>query len=405
MGILGKNDWPSYEAETFAWEQKYRGGIFEDRIMREVRASIPPLIQDLDFYPPLKLQLVTDESLLVVARADMNAFERPVDIGSFMIHAEARASSKIEGITAPATEVVKALKEMSAHRHAMSTAAGLKAMSDLVRSVSKRGYFRLEDILNAHRTLMDDEPDESLSSGALRDVQNWIGRSNHSPRDALYVPPTPARVAELMDDLVKYLNRDDVPVMVQAAIGHAQFESIHPFVDGNGRVGRALIAAVLCRRRVTNNTVIPLSFGLLARRCDYYEALEEYRAGNPVPVIELLARSIWASSIESRETIARLQAVPAEWAAEIKPRDGSAAANLIPAFCQQVVMNSGDALQVSGSGAPQTYKALLTLTDAGFLQEVTGRQKNRVWAVSEILAETGDLESRIHQRMTGIPPR
>ena len=152
-----------------------------------------------------------------------------------------------------------------------------------------------------------------------------------------------------MGDLIAYLNRDDVPVMVQAAIGHAQFESIHAFTDGNGRIGRALVSAVLRRRGVTRNTVIPLASGLLARREDYFAALGEYRRGRPDAVIELFARSARAAALCSRATIARITSMPAEWTAELRPRAGSAVAALIPAFYDHPVMAASEIEQRSGS--------------------------------------------------------
>ena len=106
---------------------------------------------------------------------------------------------------------------------------------------------------------MRDDPGESAYAGRLRDMQNWIGGSDHSPRGALYVPPPPETVADYLADLLDYANRDDVPTLVQAAIAHAQFESIHPFTDGNGRIGRALINTVLRRRGATTRVVIPLA--------------------------------------------------------------------------------------------------------------------------------------------------
>ena len=127
------------------------------------------------------------------------------------------------------------------------------------------------------------------------------------------MPPAPERVSELMNDLITYLNRDDVPVLVQAAIGHAQFESIHAFTDGNGRIGRALVSAVLRRRGVTRNAVVPLASGLLARREDYFAALGFYRQGQPSPLILLFAQSARAAALASRETIARLKSMPVQW--------------------------------------------------------------------------------------------
>ena len=116
-----------------------------------------------------------------------------------------------------------------------------------------------------HRTLMADEP-ERVKPGRFREGQNWIGGRRNNPSDARYVPPPEDHVPALMSDLIDFIDRDDLPAIAQAAITHAQFETIHPFVDGNGRVGRCLIHVVLRRRDVARSFVPPISVVLAARR-------------------------------------------------------------------------------------------------------------------------------------------
>lgn len=202
-----------------------------------------------------------------------------------------------------------------------------------------------------------------------------------------------------MDDLIAFLNRDDIPVMVQAAIGHAQFESIHAFTDGNGRIGRALVSAVLRRRGVTRNAVVPLASGLLAEREAYFAGLGDYRRGDPVPLILLFARSARAAAGCSRESIARIKALPEEWSNELRPRAGSAVAALIPAFHDHPVMAAAEIEQRSGSSEQQAYRAIAQLEEAGVIQEITGRRRDRVWVAAELLAELDDLDRRIQAAM------
>lgn len=278
--------------------------------------------------------------------------------------------------------------------------AASTALHSLVTVVGERGRFELDDLLAAHRALMEDDPQEARYAGVLRDMQNRIGGSDHSPRDALHVPPTPERVPALMADLIAYLNRDDVPVLTQAAIGHAQFESIHAFTDGNGRIGRALVSAVFRRRAVTRNAVVPLASGLLAEREAYFAALGRYRRGDLAALIELFARSARAAATCSRTTIARIKALPAEWANELRPRTGSVISKLIPAFYDHPVMTTAEVEARSGASAQATYSAIDQLTAAGFLDEITGRKRDRVWVAAELLAELDDLDRRIQRAMT-----
>jgi Fic family protein len=369
-------------------------------MMTSVEASIPPTVAGLDFLPPMPTIVASEQALMIVAQADTDAEGHSAALSRFMIRSESVASSKIERITATAADYAKAVAGNRSNSSATSMVAASTALHRLVAGVGDRGTFTLDDLLSAHEALMKDDPHEASYAGRPRDMQNWIGGSDHSPRDALHVPPAPERVSGLLDDLIAYLNRDDVPVMVQAAIGHAQFESIHPFTDGNGRIGRALVSAVLRRRGVTRNAVVPLASGLLARRDDYFGALGEYRQGEPTPLIDLFARSARAAAVCSRDSIARITTQPEIWTAELRPRAGSAAAALIPAFADHPVMSSAEVERHSGSSVQQTYRAIDRLVEAGFIEEITGRKRDRVWVASELLAELDDLDRRIQAEMT-----
>lgn len=369
-------------------------------MLSSVDATIPPMIAELAYRPSIETTVASEEALLAVAQADTDAEGHSAAMSRFMMRTESVASSKIERITADAVDYAKALAGSRANASATSMVAASAALHSLVTVVGDRGHFALDDLLAAHHALMQGDPMEADYAGRLRDMQNWIGGSDYSPRDALHVPPTPERVPALIEDLLAYLNRDDVPVLTQAAIGHAQFESIHAFTDGNGRIGRAMVSAVFRRRGVTRNAVVPLASGLLAKRDDYFAALGRYRGGEPAPLIDLFARSARSAAICSRESIARVKALPGEWTAELKPRKGSAAAALIPALYDHPVMTAADIERRAGSTMPAAYAAIDHLTRAGFIREITGRKRDRVWVASELLAELDDLDRRIQVAMT-----
>lgn len=396
---MSNTSWPAQAVETLPWRQQVRGGTRADRTLSSVDATIPPMIASLDYVPRAATLVLSESALLAVAQADTDVEGHSAALSRFMIRTESVASSKIERISASAVDYAKALAGNRSNSSATSMVAASTALHGLVTATAERGRFLLDDLLLAHRDLMEAEPHEAAYAGRMRDMQNWIGGSDHSPRDALHVPPAPERVPALMHDLIEYLNRDDVPVMVQAAIAHAQFESIHAFTDGNGRIGRALVSAVLRRRGVTKNAVIPLASGLLAMRDDYFAALGEYRSGHPTPLIDLFARSARAAAICSRESIARIKALPGEWNAELRPRAGSAVAALIPAFYDHPVMAAAEIEQRSGSSEQQTYRAINRLSEAGFIHEITGRKRDRVWVAFELLAELDDLDRRIQAQM------
>ena len=391
--------WPAHAAETLPWRQQTRGGTRADRMLSSVDTVVPPMIAALDYLPPIATTVASEAALLAVAQADTDAEGHSAALSRFMVRTESVASSKIERITATAVDYAKALAGNRSNSSATSMVAASTALHDLVTGIADRRRFTLDDLLAAHRALMKDDPAEASFAGRFRDMQNWVGGSDHSPRDALHVPPAPERVPALMTDLIAYLNRDDVPVMVQAAIGHAQFESIHAFTDGNGRIGRALVSAVFRRRGVTRNAVVPLASGLLAKRDDYFAALGAYRQGAPAPLIDLFARSARAAALCSRESIARIKALPHEWSADLRPRAGSTVASLIPAFYDHPVMTAAEIEKHSGASEQQTYKAITRLAEAGFIQEITGRKRDRVWVAAELLAELDDLDRRIQAAM------
>ncbi len=341
----------------------------------------------------------SEEALVAVGRVDSSAAVHSSALGRFLIRTESVASSKIERISASADDYARAIAGSRGNASAVSMVAATAALQKLVDVVGERGEVLVDDVLEAHHALMRDDPIEQDYAGRFRDMQNWIGGSDHSPRGALYVPPAPGRVDDLMRDLVAYLNRDDVPALVQASIAHAQFESIHPFTDGNGRIGRALVSAALRRRGVTRHSVIPLASGILARRDEYFDSLGAYRAGQPGSIVGLFVRSAEVAATEAWDSIERITALPSEWATELRPRAGSAVARLLPLLFDHPVLDAAEVERLSGVGPVQTYAAIDRLVEAGIMREITGRKRDRVWVASTLLAELDDLDRRIQAWM------
>jgi len=279
--------------------------------------------------------------------------------------------------------------------------AASQALSTMVESAGEKGRIERADLERAHAALMRDDPHEGPWAGRVRDGQNWIGGSDHSPVGAIYVPPSAERAEELLDDLIEFVNRDDLPTMVQATIAHAQFESIHPFGDGNGRIGRALIGAILRRRRVTTNTVVPVASGLLARRDEYFDALADYRDGRVAPLLGLMLRSATVAAQEGRLSVQRVKELPGDWAERSDARRGSLAARLLPAFFDNPVMSADEIEALTGTSSAAVYSAIGTLEREGIIHEITGRRRNRVWAASDLMNALDQLDARIAAGMRG----
>jgi Fic family protein len=227
-------------------------------------------------------------------------------------------------------------------------------------------------------------------------VQNWIGGSDHSPRGAMYVPPPADTVAPYLADLVAFANRDDMSALAQAAVAHAQFESIHPFTDGNGRIGRALVNAVLRRRGATSHVVVPLASSLVAHRDRYFDALTAYRSGDPRPIISSFARAATIAAAESRVTAGRLAGAPREMLDLIGgARSGSATAKILDLLASAPVLSASELSDATGASDTSLYDALERLRAAGVIRPLTNRKRNQVWGAALILDELEDLSVRI----------
>ncbi|MCX2748532.1 Fic family protein [Arthrobacter sp. MI7-26] len=165
----------------------------------------------------------------------------------------------------------------------------------------------------------------------------------------MHVPPPAGFVPGLMDDLMAFCARRDVPIMAQAAIAHAHFESINPFTDGNGRIGRPLVGAISRRRGLTKNTVIPIASAMVADVETYFSLLNNYRNGDADPFVLYLARSSLRAAKAARESVASLDALPAAWMEAARPRKGSADEKIIPWLLERPVFEARSAARIAGN--------------------------------------------------------
>jgi Fic family protein len=237
-----------------------------------------------------------------------------------------------------------------------------------------------EHILEVHRELFAGTRDEHLG-GVLRIEQNWIGGDASSPRNAEFIPPPPEYVRPLLDDLCDFLNRDDLPAVIQAAIAHVQFETIHPFADGNGRVGRALVLVVLNRRHVATRYFPPVSLVLAASADRYIAGLTSWRldAGSEDWLL-LFSDAVWRAATGARDFAEAVAGLQRDWIERAgNPRSGSAPLRLIEILPSRPVIDVQTAaglLDISGEAA---RLAILRLENAGVLRQFTLGRRNRAW--------------------------
>lgn len=393
--------WPPHERRVVPWHQQFRGGTRDDRTLREVEVSLPPFIADSDVRLPSRLSADMEAALQEITALDA---EHPAvlgALGTLLLRTECVASSRIEEIDAAVDDYARALHGVKANPSATLMVAATTATDVLLTKVTATRRIELADLTAAHRELMRDDPTDGDYAGRLRDMQNWIGGSKYSPRDALYVPPPPETVGEYLQDLISYANRDDIPALAHAAIAHAQFESIHPFTDGNGRIGRALINSVLRRRAVTNTVVVPLASALVAHRDRYFDDLSAYRRGDPEPLMHSFTAGSRIAASESRRTARHLAGIPEQWRELTGPvRSHSAAAKIMASLIAMPVITAeavSDRLRLSASSA---YAAVDRLHEAGVLRPLTNRKREQVWGAGLVLDELDALGARIKKAAT-----
>jgi Fic family protein len=368
-------------------------------MVRSITVTIPPRIAGLNISIPSAVAGELDAAGRAVATLDASHGDDLAALSGLLLRTESVASSKIEHLDASVDDYARALHGARANASAVAMVAASNAMERLIASVSAARRVGLSDLLDAHRSLMADEPIERGHAGRVRDMQNWVGGSDYSPRGALLIPPPPELLGALLDDLLSFANRTDVPSLLQATIAHTQFETLHPFTDGNGRIGRALVNAILRARATTSKVVVPIASALVARRDDYFSALDAFREGDLEPIVTRFARATLIAAEESTLTAERIRHLPAEWRADIgRTRTGSAPALLLDHLLTHPVINAADAEAALGVGTSVSYAAIERLESSGILRALTDRKRNQVWGATALLDELADLDTRIQMR-------
>jgi len=393
---------PAVTYEARPWRQRQRAGTRDDRILDRIEVAVPAPIAELALVIPVELASGLEVATGAITALDHAHGHHLSALAGLLLRTESVASSRIEGISATVDDYARALHGSRANASAVAMADASHAVEGLLSAVSASRQVTLGDVLQAHRTLMRNEEGERQHAGRVREVQNWVGGSDASPRGALLIPPPPAMLERLMADLMAFCNRGDVPSLLQAAIAHAQFETIHPFTDGNGRIGRALINAILRARGTTSAVVVPLASALVARREDYFATLDAYRAGAPSALVGLFSSAARIAAEESTVSATRIEEIGDQWRAALgRTRRGGAPMALLDIALVRPVLSAADAERALGSGSSVAYAAIDRLQSAGILRPLTTRMRNQVWAAGDVLDELVDLDLRIRTRARG----
>jgi Fic family protein len=349
----------------------------------EYAAFVPQPIADQDFV--LKADVAAVVSQAESAVQELNHY--PPAFGSFetlarrLLRAESIASSRIEGLELSHRRLAKAeyAPTKALDVTAESVLGNIRAMDAAVKLGSQARSFRPEDVVALHRELMSATRDAHIA-GVVRKTQNWVGGLGNSPVSADFIPPPPEFVDALLADLARFLNREDLSAVVQAAIAHAQFETIHPFADGNGRVGRCLIHVVMRRRGIASRYVPPVSLVLATDARAYVRGLTDYREGLLDEWTGVFGAATRTAAIEARSFADRVAGLQERWRERAtRPRASSAADRLIAILPAHPIVDLNLTRKVLDVSAPAAWGALQRLEGAGVLRQITVGRRNRAY--------------------------
>ncbi|MBD7949220.1 Fic family protein [Oerskovia rustica] len=317
-------------------------------------------------------------------------------MASVLLRTESASSSQIENLTVGARQLALAEIDQSTSTNVQTVVANVRAMEAALVLAD-----RLDEsaILTMQHELLSGQRGWEQHAGRYRDGLVWVGTSSISPRGASHVAPQAELVAPAMSDLVEFMRRDDLPVLVQAAVAHAQFETIHPFVDGNGRTGRALVHALLRSKGTVRHTTAPVSAGLLVDTEAYFESLTAFREGDARPIVEQLARAgryAARSGTQLVDDLAAQISQAKEQLGNLRPQ--AAAWRVVPHLVAHPVVNAAFLTSRLQMNTVTAQRALNQLSDAGVLQERTGKQRNRIWQHDGILAVLDVFAQSIRRR-------
>jgi Fic family protein len=344
------------------------------------RAYVPGLLSEREWLVPADLS-----NAMALAERACRALEDHSDqigldtVARQLLRADSVASSRIEGLIISNRRLERAGATSRHDLTAQSVLANVRAVEAAYEWARGDEPFSVSTLQMVHRTLFAGTLDERLG-GVLRERQNWIGGEVSSPRTADFVPAPWEEVPLLLEDLCALCNREDLPVLLQAAVAHAQYETIHPFMDGNGRSGRALIGMIMLRRRALNRVVPPVSLVLAGESATYVKGLTSYRYIGWLDWLDLFTGVVARAAIASERLASQVRELQRRWRARAgNPRSDSAASRLIAALPAYPVLTLATAGQVTGLSDEACRNALNALQTAGVLRETTSGKRNRVW--------------------------
>ena len=375
-----------------------------------IPAALPPV-------PTIRLEGEL-QSLLSLADRALGRLDGSIitlpnpDLFVFMyVRKEAVLSSQIEGTQSSLQDL------LAAEAHILSPDSP-KDVDEVVNYVAAMNYGldRLRElplsirlIKEIHERLLQGVRGARLTPGELRRSQNWIGPGGCTLNEATFVPPPPHEVPGALGALESFLHSDnDLPKLIQIGLVHVQFETIHPFLDGNGRIGRLLITFLLCQQEILLKPVLYLSHFFKQHRAEYYEHLQAIRShGHWEQWLAFFLRGIASVSREATETARRILALREDHRAAVTTHLGRAAGNghrVLESLYQRPIVSVAEVQALTGTTFTAANSLVSRLVKLDILQEATGYKRNRVFRYQPYIAIFGDNEPETPGETQGGPP-
>ncbi len=376
-------------------ELRRQTGRYRSTIPARIRDWAPPLPSDLGADIEDATRALTDFNQYTLHRLGAEA-SAIGPMSAILLRTEGASSSQIENLTVSAKQLAMAEIGAGDSPNSRTVIGNVRALE---AAVALSDDLSIDTILAMHRELLRHQSGMEAHAGRLREELVWIGRGSAGPLLADFVAPQHEQVTAALEDLLVFASRADLPALLQIAVSHAQFETIHPFVDGNGRTGRALVQSLLRSTGLAAHTTVPLSAGLLRDIDGYFASLNAFRLGDAAPIVRSFAGAArYAGATGKRLVTALDQQLADAHTLLTGVRKHSAARRLLPQLIAQPIVNTEYVTQTLAIDAATAHRALQTLTERGVLIERTGKRRGRAWQHSGILEVLDEYAESIRRR-------
>ncbi|WP_283171308.1 Fic family protein [Curtanaerobium respiraculi] len=392
--------WPLLAYEEIPWQRSE--GDFEfipksarRKISPTYLAAVPREIESARIDLSSNLMLRLSELRAEMARFDAGQMERSYNLPALLLRSESSASSQIERLTSSVRNVALAELSEMASANALMIARNVRAMRT---ALALPDTFDENTVLSIHRELA--KSGETAPAGEFRSEQVWIGGTAFSPHGARFVPPAAHRIPVLMADWRAFVLREDIDPLAKAAVAHAQFETIHPFTDGNGRCGRTLIHKMLRRDGILETATLPVSAGLLHHADAYMTALDAYHEGDCESIITQVANAAEIALALGSATRSEIDNLIGEWEEAISERKNSAIRRLPELVVEQPVVDTAYVARKLSITPRSATTLIARACELGILRKIGAAKRGAFYQAPEIIAILDRISSREAIRRT-----